>query len=227
MGLAACASVAAGEVEPPERLQAVAQAFATEYMAAQHGPGAVAQVSPPDRRLRLVRCAQSPEAFLPPGTNAGQLRAVGVRCAGPKPWKLYLSTQTTVTRPVVVAARALTRGERVAAQDLRVVEKDVSRLTGGYYEESAAVAGRELTRSVQAGAPLAPNALRDPVAVARGERVTLVSATGPVEVRVAAVALADAAVGGLVDVENSDSGRRVQGRVEAPGLVRAGAASVY
>ncbi len=190
---------------------------AAGFLASRHPPGASrVTVDPLDRRLRLPRCAQPLEPFLPPGARDMAATSVGVRCAGPRPWTVYATARVRVYVTVLVAARPLPRGAVLSAADLRALRQDVSTLAQGYETERARVLGRQLRRPLAAGVPIPPRALAPARVIRRGQRVSIVARSGGLEVTAAGRAEADAALGERLRVRSLASGRVVEGTVTAP-----------
>lgn len=172
-----------------------------------------------DARLRLQQCAAPLEIIHPPGGRRTGHTTLGVRCEGPRPWKLYLPVSIQVYRPVAVARQALIRGSLLSENDIELVEKDVSRLGYGFVMDTATAVGMELRRSITAGTVLTPNHLAAPHIVERGQTVVIVANSGGIEVRMAGEALADGARNDRIRVRNSKTRRIVEGVVSAPGVV--------
>lgn len=173
-----------------------------------------------DSRLRLHQCEDALEVFQPPGGRQSGHTTLGVRCSGPKPWKLYIPVTIKVYRPVAVARHALLRGSLVAEADIALVEKDISRLGYGYVMDISTAVGKELRRSVTEGTVLTPNHLTAPHLVERGQTVVIVATSAGIEIRMAGEALADGALNERIRVRNGKSKRIVEGVVTAPGVVQ-------
>ena len=120
---------------------------------------------------------------------------------------------------VLVATRNLPAGSALSAADLRSERRDTAALAQGFVGEQTPVAGLVLSRPLAAGAVLTPTALAKAAVIKRGEAVTLVGRSGSFEIRAQGKAMADAAPGDRLAVENSSSRRLVQGRVLADGSV--------
>jgi flagella basal body P-ring formation protein FlgA len=71
-----------------------------------------------DPRLHLATCDVPLEAFTPPGGQRGANGSVGVRCASPQPWKIFVSVRVSSRDQVLVAARPLARDAAIADGDL-------------------------------------------------------------------------------------------------------------
>ncbi|MCC7462545.1 MAG: flagellar basal body P-ring formation protein FlgA [Gammaproteobacteria bacterium] len=172
-----------------------------------------------DARLRLPLCTL-PLVAAPAGD--GTVRAsvpVMVRCAGERPWSLYLVVRVESEVPVLVARCALPRGAVPAAGDFVSEMRRVPGLASHYIGDPAALAGRRMRRPIGAGEALTVDALAIAPLVRRGEQVALVARSGAVEIRVAAVALADGRPEERIRVQNTDSQRVLEGVVRGPGLV--------
>lgn len=169
----------------------------------------------PDPRLRLSRCEEPLKATLPAGTRLAGRLTVEVRCTGQRPWRLYLPVRIESSRPVVVAARSLTRDTILASGDVRVAKLGPGVSGYGALADPAQVIGQRLRRSLEAGTPLSAALLDAPLIVKRGQQVTLEALAGNFAVRVSGVAKADGALGQLIEVENGSSGKTVQAVVRS------------
>jgi flagella basal body P-ring formation protein FlgA len=118
--------------------------------------------------------------------------------------------------PVLVAARALSRGQELADLDIdRVVEV---RWGAPSAPDPEAEAGWVVQRMLRAGEPLRAPAVQPPLAVRSGRSVDLVWQSPGVGIRVRGRALGSAPVGGEVFVR-TENGERLRGIVLAPGVV--------
>jgi flagella basal body P-ring formation protein FlgA len=183
-------------------------------------PGAQIQMSELDPRLRLTACDQALACTFAPGAGRSGRTTVGVRCPGSRPWTIYVPVTVRHLQPVVVLTRPGAFGEVIGPDDVRVEPRDVSQLPSGHFSDPAQVLGQRLTRAVAAGQPLPRLAVATPVVVKRGQRVSIIAATGGVEVRMAGTALADGGVGDTIRVRNLSSAREVEGVVDSGGQVR-------
>jgi flagella basal body P-ring formation protein FlgA len=107
-----------------------------------------------------------------------------------------------VVAPVVVAVRAMARGEVVREGDVTLQRMPAADKLPGTMHALAEALGHELVRAVGTGMPVTSDALRPPLAVHRGEVVTVLARAGGVRVRTNAHAREDGSVGELVAVES-------------------------
>lgn len=169
----------------------------------------------PDPRLRLQRCSQPLSATVPAnGVGATRVTAE-VRCAGARPWRLFLPVQVTVTRSVVVAARSMARDTVLAPGDVRLAESVAGSAPTGTLRDPAFAVGRRLKRQVNEGQALTAGLLVAATVIQRGQDVSVEARSGGLQVRMAGVARQDGALGDIIDVESKASGRVIQGVVRS------------
>jgi flagella basal body P-ring formation protein FlgA len=216
IGLAAHAQA---PIQDLEAIRATALGFAEEQAQAIVDGEPSVQVGGLDGRLRLVRCDQGLEAFLPPGARLPGSATIGVRCLGPTPWTVYLTAQIKVLAEVVVARRYLARGAVIGADDLELRALDLGSIAGGYFIDPTLVAGLELRRALAPGAVVAPAQVSPIMSVRRGDQVQILLRAGGLEVSSTGKALGNGAIGERIQVRNLKSRKVVEGQVEGPGLV--------
>jgi flagella basal body P-ring formation protein FlgA len=193
-----------------------------EFVTAEHVDGAKLQVQPDsiDTRLRLVHCSTALHAFWAPGSKTVGNTTVGIRCKDVKAWKLYIPTRVRLMQPVVVANRALSRGQRLEAQDLRIEHRDVGDLRRPAVRDPAQVLGYRVHRPIPPGRVVDAAMLSAPVLVERGRRVRLAVRTQGMDISMSGQAMEDGALGDTVKVRNTSSRAIVEGVVTGAGTVR-------
>ncbi len=129
-------------------------------------------VHAPDHRPDLPWCAQ-PEAFLPPGAKAQGRTTVGVRCAAPTRWTVYLQAQVQILGNYLVAARPLAPGQELKAADLVLKTGDLAELQQGALTDPGSLIGRQLLTAVNAGQPVRGDLLKPLPVVLLGQIVHL------------------------------------------------------
>lgn len=175
-----------------------------------------------DARLRLAHCDVPLNAFeSPSGLRAGNT-VVGVACEGHQPWKLFVPVRIALPAQVVALSRPLRRGDTLTDDMLTTREADLAKLRGQYFLNKQGLAGQRLRRHVRANAVLTASMIAADRLVERGSRVTIVSDTGGIQVRVAGKALRHGGRGDQIQVKNLASGRTITATVVDQGTVRAG-----
>ncbi|MEW8295308.1 MAG: flagellar basal body P-ring formation chaperone FlgA [Candidatus Thiodiazotropha sp.] len=177
-------------------------------------------VTPLDHRLKLRQCDTPLQAFSPPGGSKMGRTSVGIRCETPAPWSIYVSARVALEIPVVSAIRDLARGQAITRADVALETMDTTRLLRGYYESIDEVVGRTVKRRLARGKAVTPSLLVVQKTIKRGEQVTIVAATGSIEVRMQGKAMKNGNPGDLIPVVNVKSNKKLQARVVSEGLVR-------
>ncbi|MBT2987879.1 MAG: flagella basal body P-ring formation protein FlgA [gamma proteobacterium symbiont of Ctena orbiculata] len=219
--LTAAASVAAGNEEshPHTAIIAAVKAYLLQTVADGNSQAKI-EVTPLDHRLKLRQCDTPLQAFSPPGGSKMGRTSVGIRCENPAPWSIYVSARVALEIPVVSAIRDLARGQAITRADVTLKTMDTTRLLRGYYDSIDEVVGRTLKRRLTRGKAVTPSLLVVQKTIKRGEQVTIVAATGTIEVRMQGKAMNNGNPGDLIPVVNVKSKKKLQARVVSEGLVR-------
>lgn len=191
---------------------------ATRYLAERIGAGGGNTAVEPgflDPRLKLPACTAPLEPFLNRGSDVRRTTTVGVRCSGDRPWKVYVPVTVVTTANVVVAAEHLPKGSLLTAESLRLEKRDVTRNRTGYYASIEAAIGQRVVRPVLKGRLVSPDMLEAENVIRRGQSVTLIVSSGGIKIHVGGKALIDGAIGQRIRVENTNSGRVVEGVVRS------------
>ncbi|MGM0570645.1 flagellar basal body P-ring formation chaperone FlgA [Marinobacter sp.] len=142
-----------------------------------------------------------------------------VSCQGERPWRMYLSVALDIYGDALVAARPLSRGDRVTEAMVATDRVVVNAIRRGAITDTDNLLGLEMKRPVNAGTPFTPDLVTAPDAVARGDHVMITARNGSFAVKTRGKALANARVGEQVLVENLSSARKIRARVTGPGQV--------
>jgi flagella basal body P-ring formation protein FlgA len=201
--------------QPPADITAAAEAFLQARTGSASNRTTI-HAGQLDSRHRLPLCDSELEAFMRRGVEIAPRTVVGVRCTGSRPWKVYVPVDVVVKANVLTAKRTLPRGHLLTAADLTVDERDVSRMISGYFSEPQSLLGQRLKQPLLAGRVVTPAMIEADQIVRRGQTVTLVAASGGVNIRMSGKALTDGALNQRIRVENLNSGRVVEGIVRSP-----------
>ena len=167
-----------------------------------------------DQRMSLAACA-SLEAFQQPGARAWGKTTVGVRCAAPAVWTVYIQAQVSVVGEYVAAAVPLAQGKEIDQSQLAMLKGDLAALPNGVVTDMAQAVGRTSTVSLASGAPLRLDQLRSKPVVQQGQQVKVVSYGKGFSVSAEARAIGTAADGQVVQA-------RTPGGAIISGLARTG-----
>lgn len=134
-------------------------------------------------------------------------------------WQVYIPVGLTVNVPVVVTARSLSRGQRLAPADLSMAMTDVSTLRHGHYDSPTELAGYEVARNLTKGTVVTPYVAKPPVMIERGDRVIIVATGAGLSVQTEGEALREGAEGQQIPVRNLSSRQTIHAYVISKGVV--------
>lgn len=118
----------------------------------------------------------------------------------------------------VVTACDLPAGSTLSSDNLRLEERDVTKLRT-YYRNVDEAAGLDIVRALPIGTLVNELLVRQPLLVKQGDIVRLIGHFGAVSVETAAEALTSGRIGTVVRVKNAVTGKVVAARVKARGVV--------
>lgn len=191
----------------------VVEQYLTSQTAGLPGKASI-NVGKLDQRMSLAACP-APEAFQQPGARAWGKTTVGVRCAAPAAWTVYIQAQVSVVGEYVAAAVPLVQGKEIDKSQLAMVKGDIAALPNGVVTDMSQAVGRTSTVSLASGAPLRLDMLRSKPVVQQGQLVKVVSHGNGFSVSAEARAIGTAADGQVVQA-------RTPGGAIISGLARAG-----
>ena len=175
-----------------------------------------------DPRLRLAQCAAPLTTRIDPPRGTAARLSVRVSCDAPVRWNVFVPVQIESTADVLVLRRQRSRGDRLIADDVRTEIRRVSGVSENYVKSPGELDGYRLRRPLTAGSLLERDALEPALSVLRGSAVVLVADSGLYRIESAGRALADAAPGQRVRVQNLTSLKIVEGVADNRGVVRIG-----
>jgi flagella basal body P-ring formation protein FlgA len=209
----------AGGIESPDSIRAAAEAYVKSQLPHDSTVASVT-AGTLDNRLRLAKCTGGMHAQIPPGAPMQAHTMVGVGCQGPVRWTVYVAVTVESRISVLVLKHPVPRDARLTADDISVESRQVTGLTTAFLTDASDLQGRSAQRPLPMGTTLTMDMFKADLVIQHGQEVTLVAAAGGIEVRATGRALADAANGTRLKVQNMSSMKVVEGVVEGPDLVR-------
>ncbi len=219
-GVVVLAAVAQTRAAQPVQTPAAIKSAVDEYLRAQTSglPGQVEHsIGAIDPRLVLPACP-APEVFTPPGARLWGKTNVGVRCAGPAAWIIYVPITVRITGTYLVATRPLAQGQTLGMHDYTAATGDLTQLPAGIAQDPAQVLGQTLAGTLAAGQPVRTDLLRAPTVIQQGQSVRMVARGRGFEVTADGKALSHGLLGQVVQVR-SPSGQIVTGIARNGGIV--------
>ena len=200
-------------------IQTAAESFIADSVLSSHGTEPTVKAGALDSRLRLAKCNAPLEAFQTTGSRLLGNTTVGVRCTGNNTWTLYVPVSVSLFGDVVVAARPLSRASLLTGEDLKLASRDLAKLHSGYYSDIDQVIGMQTGRNIAVDTAISSLLVKEPLAVRRGQRVSLIAAAGGLEVRMTGEAMSDGTAGERIKVRNLSSKQIVDGVVKSANII--------
>ncbi|MEA3118689.1 MAG: flagellar basal body P-ring formation protein FlgA, partial [Paraburkholderia sp.] len=116
--------------------------------------------------------------FMPPGARVWGSTTVGVRCAGARPWTIYLQARVSLAATYYLAAHPIAPGALLTPADLTTREGDLSGLPHTIVTDASQAVGAVALAPIGAGTPLRQDMLRSATSLTIGQTVRIV-ASGP------------------------------------------------
>ncbi len=187
-------------------------------MQTQGLPGKVSyRITPLDARSQLSPC-DAFEPFLPSGGAPWGRTTIGVRCLAPSAWTIYMQVHVSIHAKYLVAARPLTAGQIIGANDFVSRTGDLGLLPATILMDPEQAVGKTVRIGIAAGQPLRGDQLIAPWAVQQGQNVKTISRGTGFSVSSEGKALNNAVEGQVVQVR-TPSGQTVSGIARAGGIV--------
>ncbi|OWT79954.1 MULTISPECIES: flagellar basal body P-ring formation chaperone FlgA [unclassified Achromobacter] len=214
---------------------AVSAQEATQPMAPQD-PAAVISVADDYLRQQLASISTNPtikfdeihterlqtcddlSAFMSAGARPRARMSVGVRCAAPRPWSVYVQASVSAPGQYFVAARNINAGEPITPDALVPRDGDLVNLPPGAVTDGQSIIGMTASYRIATGQPIKLASLRSPGAIQRGQSVRVNAHGRGFSVSTEGVAMESAAPGSTVQVRTA-SGQVVSGIVQRTGSV--------
>lgn len=159
------------------------------------------------------------EPFMPTGARLWGRTTIGVRCAGEKPWTLYLQARIAIQATYYLAAHQIEPGAVVRADDLLARDGDLSNLPRAVITDPSQAVGATATMRISAGMPLRQDLLKSASAVTIGQTVRVVAQGEGFSISSEGSVMNNATPGQQVRVK-MDGGQIISGIVKDGGTVQ-------
>lgn len=155
LALTVCAVAALSPLAASAQAQPVLEAQVLAFVQANLDPALPGRVEilpgALDPRLRLAPC-EKVQAYLSPNMRLWGKTRVGLRCVqGPSAWNVAMPVTVKVWGLGLVATQAMTPGQVLDGNDLRLAEVDLAEEPSGALTAAAEAVGRTLARPLLAG----------------------------------------------------------------------------
>jgi flagella basal body P-ring formation protein FlgA len=196
--------------QDPEAIRSAALGFLQQQSAGL--PGKVDITVAPAFPRGLAQCSTL-EPFMPSGARLWGRMTVGVRCAGERPWTIYLQARISLHATYYLAARAMAPGEVLTAADLVARDGDLTGLPQAIVTDPSQAVGSVTLTRVAGGMPLRRDMLKSASAVSIGQTVRVVAAGEGFAISAEGSAMNNASPGQQVRVKTAN-GQIISGIVK-------------
>ena len=211
------------DVQPLDAIKGAVKSFVLSEL--EGGQNIAVDVKDLDRRLRLAFCEDDLSVDWSQGSRSLGRVTVQVRCASPKPWRVYVQATVTMESIVWTLSRGVRRGE-VFERGL-VTKKEVTlggnnrvlNSLGTPITDLEPWLGFVFTQRVSAGKVVNERMLKPAKLVSKGEAVVIRHRSNGLELQTRGTALHDAGAREQTQVRNTSSGKIIEVMVVAPGVV--------
>lgn len=170
-----------------------------------------------DPRMGSRYCEQPLDVELANNANLERQTTVMLSCSGREHWRMFIPVRIQQLRAVVVTAQALTPGQVIGRNDLKMSHIDIHQLRDAAHYDIDELIGAQVKRRVAVNQPLQA---RHTCFVCRGQDVIILSGSGGLEIRAEGVARSDGLLGDRITVRNSRSNNEIQAVVSGSNEVR-------
>ncbi|NPT42012.1 flagellar basal body P-ring formation protein FlgA [Paraburkholderia sp. 1N] len=193
-----------------EAIRSAALAFLQQQSAGL--PGKVDITVAPAFPRGLAACTTL-EPFMPSGARLWGRMTVGVRCAGERPWTIYLQARISLRATYYLAARAMAPGEVFTAADLVARDGDLTGLPQAIVTDPSQAVGSVSLVRIAGGMPLRRDMLKSASSVSIGQTVRVVAAGEGFAISAEGSAMNNASPGQQVRVKTAN-GQIISGIVK-------------
>ncbi len=218
LGMHTSPSIHAEAFQSAESISAVVKHFLLATGVA-NGQSAI-DIGALDPRARLALCPLPLDVQNASAVSSSAHVLLHIRCpATNAAWSIYLPATIHSMQAVAVLARPAAINQALTAADIRMEIRDTAGLTGGWFSSPEQLLGMNVRLQLTPGLPIPLHAVSQPLAVRRGQVVTLMTDAEGLQVSMQGQAMSDATTGQPLRVKNLSSKRIVEGVVSAPGIV--------
>ena len=172
-----------------------------------------------DDRLAFPDCATPLQIDKDSQQGSSNRLMLKVGCKQGAVWSIYVPIAMNIYREVVIAQQPLQRGAPIDLAQLQLKEMDVALLHSQYFTSIDALKGKQVRRPIREGMVITADFIEEPIAVRRGDSITIIANSGGLTVKMQGTALGDGRLGEQISVRNQSSERVIKATVRGQGEV--------
>jgi flagella basal body P-ring formation protein FlgA len=175
-----------------------------------------------DPRMNLKACSDDKLViFNPYQTPMLNTNTMAIKCLETENhWTLYIPVRVTILKSILVARRALIKGNQVKDADIYQTEMDTQKLKQGYFTDKNELVGLICKHDISPDSPLNPYNIELAKLVHKGEQITIVASNDNLTVSMDGIALNEGVLGDTIKVKNLTSKRIIEAQVTGNKNVR-------
>ncbi len=192
----------ANAIQSVEEIRQAAKKFLEEKQHSADKDNITITVGNIDSRLRLAKCEDALDFFLPQSGRRTGKTTVGVRCNTPTSWKIYVSAEIVRFQEVWIVTRSISRDEIITKADVEKRKMRVKNSRNIPMQSFKQLINASPKKNLRAGSIIYQDSL---CLVCRGDKVSVSANNAYLSINVEGIALNDATLGESVQVRNSSS----------------------
>jgi len=166
---------------------------------------------PVSQRQTFSKCEQPLQGHIV-GDKLKSKTTVKVSCLDNISWNTYIRVNFSILMPVVITTRALSKGELINNENIKIIYKAKRQIRGAVFSELQSLNGVRLKRKLSVNKAVTH---RDICYVCEDDKVTITANKGGLIIKASGIALSDGNIGSTVKVKNSRTQKIVVGTVFA------------
>jgi len=144
---------------------------------------------------------------------------VKVKAKGAADEKIYLRAKVSIIEKVVASSRIVRKKEIITADDLQIIEKDVSLYPYTYFSDKGPIIGMQSNSTISKGAIIAEWMVKTPPVIERNDRISIYVNVGDIAAEAEGIAMEDGSIGDEIKVRNASSKKELKAVVVDEGVV--------
>lgn len=181
-------------------------------------PGDIShEIGMPATVSQLAPCSRF-DVTRPPSAQGWGRGHVVVRCLDAAGWRITVPIHVRIKSDYLIAARPITQGQTISADDLAFQTGDLSELPARIVTDDRLALGKMAAVTIAAGSPLRTDMLKAMAVIRQGQTVKVVSRGNGFEVTNEGRALNNAAEGQLAQIKMAN-GQILSGMAKSGGSV--------
>ncbi|MFI4918026.1 MAG: flagellar basal body P-ring formation chaperone FlgA [Legionellales bacterium] len=179
--------------------------YASAHTAHQDDESVESSVISFNQKIVLPSCVGDIDVSLSSPNRSNQANSVTLSCKDAPTWSVFIPVTIKILTQVLVASHPLTAGSVISAADVVYEKYDKNVLTNGFFKEKQAALGLVARYSINVGAVLTKNNMKQLPIIKKNQTITLAIKTAGIEVTMLGIAKSDGFLNETINVLNPSS----------------------